>query len=109
MEYTCNQDSLQAALYRWLHPDLFKVDLGSVLLLLTAPSLATNASQAFLFILAAPPLYLTGEAFFSWLFSSEHGYRISPRGFSFIRLIIALSVVAVIFAVVVALRVLLAT
>lgn len=26
LEYWCNQDTLQGALYRWLHPELFRAD-----------------------------------------------------------------------------------
>lgn len=64
-----------------LWPDLPKTDLGW-----------------FLIIVVGPPAYVVGEGFFGWLFSEKHGKEISTKHFSWLRIALALSVVAVVFA-----------
>ena len=62
------------------------------------PDLPHSKSQWLLFIAFGPPLYVLGEAFFDWMFSTKHGQAISPRGFSVARVLIALPVVLVLIA-----------
>jgi hypothetical protein len=66
--------------------------LGVVLLVVAFwPTLPRTWLQWFVFILVGPPLYVLGEEFFGWLFSSRRGAAISNSGFSFRRVLIALS------------------
>lgn len=65
-------------LQQW--PDLPKTDLGW-----------------FLLVVAGPPVYVAGEGFFSWLFSEKHGKEISNKQFSFLRVVLAVAVVTVLF------------
>lgn len=52
-----------------------------------------------LFIVFGPPLYVCGEAVSAWVFSRRHGQAISGRDFSFLRILLALPVMLVVFAV----------
>jgi hypothetical protein len=47
------------------------------------------------YLLIGIPLYLLGEAFFGWLFSPEHGRRISSRSFSPARILVAIPAAAI--------------
>jgi hypothetical protein len=68
------------------------------LLVLVLPSVPTSTLGLFLFVLFAPPIYLFGEAFFGWVFSEEHGRQVSTRQFSLARILLALIVAAIAFA-----------
>jgi hypothetical protein len=68
------------------------------LLLLVLPSVPTTTRGFFLFVLFAPPIYLIGETFFSWVFSEEHGRGISTRRFSLARILLGVVVAAIAFA-----------
>jgi hypothetical protein len=48
--------------------------------------------QWIILIALGPPLYILGEEFFGWLFSRKHGFAISPREFSFLRIGVGLVV-----------------
>ena len=52
----------------------------------------------FLVLVVGPPLYVVGEWFFGWLYSPEHGRRISSRSFSLLRVLLALGVILVLIA-----------
>jgi hypothetical protein len=54
-------------------------------------------------VIAGPPLYIAAEAFFDWLFSKEHGNKISAKPFSLLRILVALAVMLVIFGALVTL------
>jgi hypothetical protein len=55
-------------------------------------------------VIAGPPLYVAAEAFFGWLLSKEHGERISAKPFSWLRILLALAVMLVVFGAVVTIR-----
>ena len=61
------------------------------------PDLPKTELGWFLLIVAGPLLYIAGEGFFSWLFSEKHGKEISNKQFSFLRVVIAVIVVTVLF------------
>jgi len=67
--------------------------LVALLTLEFGPNLPKSTSGWLLFVIVGPPLYILAEAFVGWMFSSQHGYAISPRRFSLARLLIAGSVV----------------
>lgn len=49
------------------------------------------------FLVLGPLLYVAGEGFFSWLFSPEHGHRLSRAQFSLLRVLVALVTVLLLF------------
>jgi len=61
-----------------------------LVLLLVAPHFPASALEWALLFVAGPPLYVLGEALGSWVFSSERGHHISPKGFSVLRITYAL-------------------
>ncbi len=69
--------------------------LVALIVLQAAPALPRNNLEWFLVLVAGPPLYVLGEGFFGWLFSPEHGRRISPKSFSLFRVMLALVVTLV--------------
>jgi len=73
--------------------------LVGLLLLGLWPELPRSKPQWLVFLLVGPPLYVLGEAFFGLLFSQEHGSAISPRGFSVVRVLVALPVVCLVVLV----------
>jgi hypothetical protein len=50
------------------------------------PNLPKTKLHWFLLIVAGPPIGMLGETFAGWLFSSEHGKRVSPKKFSLLRM-----------------------
>jgi len=71
---------------------------ASILMLQVLPDLPQSRLIWVLLVLFGPPLYVLGEASFSWLFSKRHGHSISPKGLSFKRILFALPVVIALFA-----------
>jgi len=63
------------------------------------PELPRTTLQWVLLVAFGPPLYVIGEAFFGSLFSQARGHSISPRKFSFKRILFAIPVVLVFFAI----------
>jgi hypothetical protein len=57
-------------------------------------------AQWIIAVIAGPPLYLAAEAFGGWLFSKEHGERISAKPFSWLRILVALAMMLVVFGAV---------
>jgi len=53
-----------------------------------------------LLIALAPPVYLIAECIGSWIFSKEHGMRVSGTNFSILRIIVGTLVMAIVMAVV---------
>ena len=72
--------------------------VGLVILSIGVPASRTQWTLA---VIAGPPLYLAAEAFGGWLFSKEHGERISSKPFSWLRILVALAVMLVVFGAVV--------
>jgi hypothetical protein len=72
--------------------------IAGLLMVEFLPNLPRTKSQWLLFISFGPPLYVLGDAFVGWLFSTQHGQVISPRGFSVARVLIVLPVVLVLIA-----------
>ena len=72
--------------------------LGLVILGTGVPETRTQWIVA---VIAGPPLYLAGEVFLGWLFSKEHGERISAKPFSWLRIVVALAVMLIFFGAVV--------
>jgi hypothetical protein len=64
-----------------------------LVLLQIAPYFPKSTLEWVLLIVVGPPLYVLGEALGAWLFSPERGHRISPKGFSFLRIAYALLIV----------------
>lgn len=75
--------------------------VGLVILSTGVPETRT---QWIIAVIAGPPLYVAAEAFFGWLFSKEHGERISAKPFSWLRILLALAVMLVVFGAVVTIR-----
>jgi hypothetical protein len=71
--------------------------VGLVILSTGVPETRT---QWIIAVIAGPPLYVAGEAFFGWLVSKEHGERISAKPFSWLRILLALAVMLVVFGAV---------
>lgn len=67
----------------------------AVIVLQLLPDLPNSTLQWVLFVVLGPLLYLGGEALFDWLFSQRHGRAISSRGFSLLRVGVALPVALV--------------
>ena len=65
----------------------------AVLLIQSLPWIPSTLTQWLVVVGIGPPLYLAGEGIFSWLLSLEHGYRLSPRPFSVLRVLAALATV----------------
>jgi hypothetical protein len=63
--------------------------LAAFILVQRLPWVPRTPLEWLLFIGFGPPLYLIGEALFSWLLSSGSGYRISTRMFSALRMLFA--------------------
>ena len=55
-----------------------------------APHFPASALVWALLFVAGPPLYVLGEALGSWLFSTESGHQILPKGFAVLRIAYAL-------------------
>lgn len=62
------------------------------------PDLPHSKLKWFLLIAFGPPLYILGESFFGWLFSSGHGSDISRRKFSLVRVLLAFPIMLALFA-----------
>ena len=71
--------------------------VGLVILSLGVPKTRT---QWIIAVIAGPPLYVAADAFGGWLFSKAHGERISAKPFSWLRILVALAVMLVIFGAV---------
>lgn len=56
--------------------------IAAIALAVLWPNGPQTTGQWVLLIVAGPPLYLLGEAFLGWLFSPEHGRKISSARFS---------------------------
>ena len=84
---------------RWL-PAFAAIWLVLVALLAVQawPDLPRTTGQWLLFVALGPPLYILGEALFTWLFSSARGHSISSKRFSMARVAFALPVVLALFA-----------
>ena len=66
--------------------------IAGLLIVQLWPNLPHSTLQWAFLVGLAPPLYVLGEGFFTWLFSQEHGAAISQKRFSFKRIAVALSV-----------------
>lgn len=67
--------------------------VSGLVLLQIAPYFPRSTLEWMLLIVVGPPLYVLGEALGAWLFSPERGYRISPKGFSVLRMVYALLII----------------
>jgi hypothetical protein len=56
-----------------------------------------NRAHWIIAVIAGPPIYIAAEAFFDWMFSKEHGDKISAKPFSLLRILLALVAMLVIF------------
>jgi hypothetical protein len=63
------------------------------------PDYPKNKRQWLLVIILGPPANVLGEALFGWIFSREHGYRISKSSFSVFRILFAIAVFIALFAI----------
>jgi hypothetical protein len=71
--------------------------VGLVILSMGVPETRT---QWIIAVIVGPPLYVAAEAFVEWLFSKQHGERISTKPFSLLRILVALAVMLAIFGAV---------
>jgi hypothetical protein len=71
--------------------------VGLVILSIGVPETRT---QWIIAVVAGPPLYVAAGVFFERLFSKEHGERISAKPFSWLRILVALAVMLVVFGAV---------
>jgi hypothetical protein len=71
--------------------------VGLVILSIGVPA---SRTQWILAVIAGPPLYIAAEAFFDWVFSKVHGERIAAKPFSWLRILVALALMLVIFGAV---------
>jgi len=62
---------------------------AGLLTLLMWPDLPRKDSQWLLLITLGPPVFVFGEAIFSWLLSPKHGMFVSRSRFSVLRILIA--------------------
>lgn len=72
--------------------------VAGLLLFQLWPNLPRTSLQWFLLVAFGPPLYVLGEGLLSSLFSPKDGLAISDRGFSLVRVLLALPVVLAVFA-----------
>jgi hypothetical protein len=68
--------------------------LWAVLAVLVLPwtGIPKTTRQWILLVVAGPPLYVLGEAFFGWVFSQKHGHKISRESFSWTRILVAVAI-----------------